>query len=290
MAVIKPTRVQFRMLKAICTEGEMAFRDARAGQTRPMNPTKVEASRRHMALRVSLESAAVAGGVPQEWIGQARARGDLGMKWRRDLHWRDPAPISRSTLLTALGEDAFTVLGTAAVAAAHGERGARAEVGTAQLFDRKFILITNRFRALVNLLEVTPAEAASWNDQRLLSAVADTVRNAGPAEVADWWRSYARQDRTEHEWQARALQHAGITAADGEHVFPTAEQIRQRMVQVLATGSPPDPSSDRAGGHAIAAAIKIAGVTSEAAGDLDTGTTSLPLEPQGWTANSELER
>jgi hypothetical protein len=31
-------------------------------------------------------------------------------------------------------------------------------------------------------------------------------------------------------------------------------------------------------------------VTSEAAGDLDTGTTSLPLEPQGWTANSELER
>ncbi|MCX4098425.1 hypothetical protein [Nocardia sp. alder85J] len=241
----KPSRIQLKLLKAIGTQAQSVFTDTRTTQEadregRPLPVGWYEDVRRRGELRGALDNAAAAGAVPPEWIDQVRTRGELGMAWRHDLHWREPAPIDRAALVSQLGSDVLGVLGMAAVGAAYGERGARSEVGTARLFDTKLRLLGERVRALSTLLAVTAQEAAPWHEDRLLSAVARTVSHAGPDEVATWWRSYASADRGSYEGQARALAHAGITAADAAPTLPPPEQIVARMHDLLTAGPGPD--------------------------------------------------
>ncbi|WP_157120965.1 hypothetical protein [Nocardia miyunensis] len=242
----KPTRIQLRLLKAIGTQAQSAFTDTRTAQRadqegRPLTVGWYEDVRRRSELRGALESAASAGAVPPEWIDQARTRGELGMAWRRDLHWRDPAPIDRAALVAELGSDVLSVLGMAAVGAAYSEHGARSEVGTARLFDTKLRLLGQRVRAVSTLLAVTAEEAAPWHEDRLLTALARTVDHARPGEVATWWRSYAGADRGPYVAQAHALAHAGITAPDAAHTLPPPEQIAARMRELLTAGSTRSP-------------------------------------------------
>jgi len=261
----KPNRIQLRLLKAIGTQAQAAFTETRTTERADQQGQRLsvgwyEDVQRRGELRGALESAASAGGVPQEWIDLARTRGEYGMAWRRDVHWRDPAQIDRAALVSELGSDVLSVLGMAAVGAAYSEWGARNEVGTAQLFDRKLHRLGERVRAVSTLLAVTAEEAAPWNTDRLLTAAAGAVGHADRDEVADWWRSYASTDREAYEGQAHALAHAGITGGNAAHLLAPPEQIVARMRDFL-TANPalgPDGHRTRAPaqiGHVIAAAF-----------------------------------
>ncbi|MGF6888045.1 hypothetical protein ABIA39_006558 [Nocardia sp. GAS34] len=291
----KPNRIQFRVLKAIGTEAVAAFTAARTAQRAAQEGRQLTAKwhedvRRRGELRGALESAAWAGGVPPEWIEQARTRGEYGMAWRRDLHWREPAPIDRATLVSELGTDALSVLGMAAVGAAYSEQGARSEVGTARLFDRKFRLLGERVRAVSTLLAVTAEEAAPWHNDRLLTAVAGTIGHASSDELLTWWRSYAGADRGSYEGQAYALAHAGIAGTVTAHTLPAPEQIVAQMRDLFTTATGPDR-------HRIGAPKQIANTiaaafphrTSPPSPELHTPRSLLPPDVQAhFTPDRDL--
>ncbi|WP_157186810.1 hypothetical protein [Nocardia jiangxiensis] len=233
----KPSTLQKRVLRAI-TEHALEARKLLAriesdnghGSEGGRNP----AYHRLVSKIRELEAAAVAGGVPREWIDQTRYRGELGMTWRADLHWRDHAPIDRPQLLTNLGNEVRQVREIAAVAAAYGQRGALAEAGTSQLFARNLDTLARRVAAIAHLLNLTTSEAEHlWGRENDWAAAAHRVSGASEASLKDRWRTFARLDTRTAACQVAALSDAGIGAGVAGNPAPSAPHIVQRIQRHL---------------------------------------------------------
>ncbi|WP_405135465.1 hypothetical protein [Nocardia sp. NBC_01388] len=213
------------------------------------------------ALWQELENAAAAGGVPAAWVTQTRERATLGMAWRADLHWRDTEFVNRGQLLNDLQQKVRHVQDMAAVAAVYGERGAQSEVGTAQMFDRKLRILTQRINAVAAVLEVSAPEAERLWGERSWSAAAESVRDHSRLTLDGRWRAHARTNTTDLALQAMVLNDAGIAA--GTHALPDLGAMAQLIRTHLSVTVPPGPGTAVVEpGAQITEAIDAAGITS----------------------------
>ncbi|MBY8858615.1 hypothetical protein K7711_19205 [Nocardia sp. CA2R105] len=239
----KPSTLQKRVLRAI-TEEAMAARKLLAHTEsdtgRRMDGARSPAHHRQVLKIRELEAAAVAGGVPREWIDQTRYRGELGMTWRADLHWREHAPIDRPQLLTNLGNEVRQVREIAAVAAAYGQRGALAEAGTSQLFARNFDTQVRRVAAIAHILNLSADETEHlWGRESHWAAEANRVREMSAAALKDRWRTVARADTRSAAVLVSALTDAGIGAEMAGNPAPSAAHMVQRIWQQLREPTSP---------------------------------------------------
>ncbi|MET9491162.1 hypothetical protein [Nocardia sp. NPDC006630] len=228
----------------------------------------------------ALENAAADAGVPAAWITQCRQRADLGMAWRGDLHWRETQFIDRDQLLSDLRQKVRHVQDMAAVKAVYGERGAQSEVGTAQMFDRKLRVLSQRINAVAAVLEVSEAEAEQLWGAHSWSAAAESVRDHSPLTLAGRWRAHARTETTELALQAIALDDAGI--APGAQALPEPGDMTELIQHHLSAVTPPELSAVAAEpGAQITEAIDAAGITSDTSTELvnTEDTDRVPLSP-----------
>ncbi|MRH92947.1 hypothetical protein GFY24_36955 [Nocardia sp. SYP-A9097] len=289
----KPTRMQTKVLKAVhvhaATARVMQDRAKATQQTTGQSPPASWYQDVHgrAVLRQELENAATAAGIPAVWVAQVRERGDLGMRWRADVHWRAPQFIDRDQLLKNLEQQVRGVQDMAAVAAVHGERGAKSEVGTAQMFDRTLRVLTQRINAVAAVLEVSATEAEQLWGAHTWSTAAEGVRDHNHDTLADRWRAHARTDTTDLALQAKALTDAGITA--GTRALPAPSDMTELIRAQLSPTTPPETGTGPAEpGAQITEAIEVAGITSDTATELvitdspdqsPATTTDLGIEP-----------
>ncbi|MFE2999738.1 hypothetical protein ACFXG4_32655 [Nocardia sp. NPDC059246] len=279
----KPTPVQMKVLKAVHNQAAMArlmqdranAREQTTGQARPTS--WYEDFHGHALLRQQLENAAAAAAIPTAWIDQCRERGDRGMRWRADLHWREPAPIPRHHFVAELEGQVRHLQGMAAVAAIYGEVGARAEVGTAQLFDRKLRVLAQHARAIASVLTISAAEGDRLWGAHTWDAAATTVRDLNTAELGKRWRGYAGIYTTDLALQTKALGDVGLPAEGGvwERMTPAhmIDEIRTRL-----SATPHQPGADAPPGTQITEAIEVAGIPDGVDTPLDVDT-SVPHAP-----------
>ncbi|WP_067891609.1 hypothetical protein [Nocardia vaccinii] len=257
----KPSTLHKRVLRAItqqALEAQKLLPLSASGSSHGSEGAGNPAYHRVTVKIRELEAAAVAGGVPREWIEQTRYRGELGMAWRPDLHWCEHTPVDRPALLAALEHDVRHVGEIAAVAAAYGQRGARAEAGTAQLFARNLDTLARRVAAIAHLLNLSTDEAEQlWGRQNAWSAAADSVRAESEESLAERWRTLARLDTRAAARQVAALADAGIGAGCAGNPSPSAAQMVQRIQQLwehtghATTSEPAAPAAANTGPASI---------------------------------------
>ncbi|MBY8862030.1 hypothetical protein K7711_36525 [Nocardia sp. CA2R105] len=234
----EPNRVQQRVLRAVTTQAMEAGKLANSAVVRPGESGPDEARRiaheRSVHRCEQLRIAAIAGGVPQEWIAQTHHRGQLGMAWRPDIHWREHEPINRARLLADLHSDMRHVQDIAVVAAAYGHRGARVEAGTSQLFARNLNTLGRRVAAIAHVLGVTAAEAEQlWGRQDQWTAAATAVRGLSQDTLLGRWREHARLDTREAALQVSGLEDAGIGVATAKNPAPMVKDMVARLGHLL---------------------------------------------------------
>ncbi|MFE3757932.1 hypothetical protein ACFXO9_26795 [Nocardia tengchongensis] len=281
----KPTRMQMKVLKAVHTQAAMArvMQDrAKARQQATGHPPPsswFEDFHGHALLRQQLENAAAAAAIPAAWVEQCRQRGDLGIRWRADLHWREPDSVDRELSLAELARQVRHVQGIAGIAATYSERGARAEVGTAQLFDRKLRVLAQHARAIASVLDISSHEADRLWGRHTWASVAENVRGLEDAALAARWRAHANANTTNFALQAKALGYAGLPPETGLWAqFDPAhmvDEIRTRLsARTSQQGSTPQP------GTQITEAIDVAGIDADTNTPLDTDTSRAPTPVQ----------
>lgn len=262
-----PTRQQLVLLKAIQNQAVAAKKMKDHARARheatgeQASPSWFDTFRAHAMLRQELDNAALAAGIAPVWIEQSRKAGELGMRWSKGRHWREPAPVQREKLLADLETQARQVQDMAAVAARFGERGRQAEVGTARLFDRKLRILAQRVTAVAAVLEVTAAEAERLWGEPSWARAARSVRDASAEVLARRWRGHVRADTRSLELQAKALADCGAARTDEPLSVPS---MLARIHAHLASQSSPPPEVTGAGPQ-IAAAIDVAGMSEHTA-------------------------
>ncbi|WP_280378187.1 hypothetical protein [Nocardia wallacei] len=273
----RPTRVQAKVLKAIHNHAAQIHRtvaraereSARTSASPPPQWYRDLADR--VRVQEALEAAVLSAGMPPEWVGQVRERGELGMTWRAQLHWRTTAPVDRQAVARWLRAEIERVQDLAALAAAYGERGAHAEPGTASLFDRELRRSGDRVAVLTAVFEPLDTEAEQLWGQHTWSAAADSVRHADLSELAERWRAHVRADTTTSTQQATALAAARLTGDLAAEPTPAPDQMVDRIRGLLTR----DPVPAAPGtGHRIAAAIDVAALTTGTESDTATPTSS----------------
>ena len=288
----KPTRMQMKVLKAVHGQAAMArvMQDrAKARQQATGNPPPsswYEDFHGHALLRQQLENAAAAAAIPTAWVEQCRHRGDLGMRWRADVHWRDPERVDREHSLAELEQQVRHVQEMAAVAAVYGERGAGAEVGTAQLFDRKLRVLAQHARAMASVLDLSAGEADRlWGERSWASATA-AVRDLDAAALVKRWRAHASADTTDFALQVKALGDAGLPPERGvwERLTPARmiEEVRTRL-----SATPHERGTHPQAGAQIGEAIDAARIRSDANTSLELDTIPAPAPAAETTPGIE---
>ncbi|RDI43576.1 hypothetical protein [Nocardia mexicana] len=277
----KPTRQQAKVLKAIQNQmadmqrtvdrAEQQYDQSGESPTPGWHNNIHSRGRRHE----ELERAAAAAGVPQAWIEQVRVRGEHRLAWKAALHWREPEPIDRQTLLDRLGDQFRQVQDMAAVAAAYGEQAAQLDPAAAALFDGRLWMLGQRAAAIAAVLKVSSTEADQlWGDHTF-TAAADSVRAAAPHALAWRWHDHTHSDITDLALQATVLSAAGITGDLARVPAPTPPEMVQRIPEILARD--PVPAAATEGGHSIATAVDATGVTSGQQAEFDSGTPTPPV-------------
>jgi len=285
-----PTRVQVRVLRAVnsqaveirrlvlATQGQEPARHARERASRHALDTEALA-------QTQLDAAAIAAGIPPEWIAQVRERGQLGMEWARGIAWREHEPVDRVLLVENLSADVRQLQQIAAVAAAYGPRGARAEIGTHQMVSKTMHALGGRIAAIAHILDVTTEEAQQlWGRQEAWVQAADSVRGVDQAALTQRWRQSARLNTNTAALQVAALQRAGIKIPQARNPAPTVPEMLHRFRDLLTEpttagpeGTVPDPARsanpvrepDRKvrfsdpGGHQITESVAAAGLSFE---------------------------
>ncbi|MFB8004883.1 hypothetical protein [Nocardia sp. NPDC056000] len=263
----KPNRIQARVLKAVHDQAAIArLMQDRANALQditgdPLPTSWFDDFHARGVLRQALENVAADAGIPSAWVEQCRQRGELGMRWRADLHWRDTKVVDRDQLLNKLEAHVRHAQDMAAIATVYGERGARAEVGTAQLFDRGLRLLSYRINAVAHVLGVSEREADRLWGAQSWSGAADSVRDGDIDAFVQRWRAHGRSIADEVVLQAKALDTAGVTA--GPHALPNAAGMTALIRAHLSPTPTQSPSADAVPGTRISEAIDAAGLTDD---------------------------
>ncbi|MEV0768528.1 hypothetical protein [Nocardia salmonicida] len=165
-----------------------------------------------------LAIAAQAGGVPPEWIAQARERGTKGIRWRAGMFLRTAAPVDREQLLTALDTDVARLASWTVLHAARS--GGGIEIGTTTTVARNLRALWSRTCTVAALLDVTAEESHDRWAQSVWTAV-DAAHREGLSDAAITanWRAIVHEDLSRYRVQATALAAAGIEP--GSNIGPS---------------------------------------------------------------------
>ncbi|MGS2811645.1 hypothetical protein [Nocardia sp. MW-W600-9] len=101
------TTVQKRVLKALQNQAADSQKLLTTQRASGIEPTRDRTQNIHTraTLHTELAAAALAGGVPAEWVDQARERGTKAIRWNTNLFLRRAAPIDRDGLIDNLRAD-----------------------------------------------------------------------------------------------------------------------------------------------------------------------------------------
>lgn len=247
----KPTRTQTRVLKAIQNQTAAAAREHPAVPT-----TESTDIQRFGESRAELAAAAIAGGVPVEWVEQAQGRGDKGISWNPNLYIRTAAPVDRAELLDRLQVDQTWLARACGIHAAYqhlaptigeSETGARTE--------RILETLWQRCSQVAALLDVQPGEATAWRGEGWLATAESAATGLTPAELERQWREIAGTDIDGYATQSIALTGVGVEPDPTLSPLSPAEAVealaqRRDHLQVVFSDHP---------GHQIDAAITATG-------------------------------
>lgn len=212
-----PTPAQLKLLKVVHRQATLATqahlrattRQAETGE--PPSTAWYQDFADHGRLRQELANIARTVGIPAEWIALCEKRGELRQPWKNALHWREPeTAVDRHRAVARLEQEVRRFQKLVAVVAVHGDRAARAEVGTARMVERRLHVGRRWIGALADVLEITADEAERLWGHASWQAAADHVRTAEADELHQRWRHYARGDLTGYRLQAQVLLIAGF--------------------------------------------------------------------------------
>ncbi|MGW5569854.1 hypothetical protein ACWEVD_01530 [Nocardia thailandica] len=179
----------------------------------------------------ALATAALAGGLPMEWIDHVRERGQKAMRWRAGAFLRPAEPVDRDALLHRLDGEACVLAVGIGVHAHYRHRDtvrAASEMGTTHAVERNLRLAAQRIALVAGLLQLDPAEAEKlWTGTRLLDIAATATADLSVTDLRERWRDMANTDINLVRREATALADAGITPVTN---FPDAEQLADLVV------------------------------------------------------------
>lgn len=247
----KPTRTQIRLLKALQNQTAAAAREHPA-------PTATEATliQRFGESRAELAAAAIAGGVPVEWVEQAQGRGSKGISWNPNLYIRRAAPVDRAELLNRLQVDQAWLAHACGIHAAYQHLAPTTrDTETSARTQRILETLWQRCSQVAALLDVQPEEATPWRGQDWLATAEAAATGLTPAELERQWREIAGTDIDGYATQSIALTGVGIEPDPTLSPPPPAEAVevlaqRRDHLQVVFSDHP---------GHQIDAAVTATG-------------------------------
>lgn len=277
MSMANATAVQKRVLKALqnqAADSQKLLTTQRASGTEPTPEWTLDFQARAM-LHSELGAAAIAGGVPVEWVDQARERGTKGIRWNTNLFLRRAAPVDREALIDNLRTDIKHLARFTGIHAAYRPIAAAQNTGTAGV-DDNLDTLWRRSAQLGSLLAVDADEARQlWPHDRWIETAASAAAGLTEAGLAHQWRAIAATDLSSCAVQARALAEAGIdpdsriAPPEPSAVLDVVGDNHVRVIGLFSHGP----------GAQLDAAI---GATGVGAHELDSGWATQPVfsDPQ----------
>ncbi|NKX91239.1 hypothetical protein [Nocardia coubleae] len=277
MSMANATTVQKRVLKALqnqAADSQKLLTTQRASGTEPTTEWTLDFQAR-ATVHSELGAAAIAGGVPVEWVDQARERGTKGIRWNTNLFLRRAAPVDREALIDNLRTDIDHLARFTGIHAAYRPIAAAQNTGTAGV-DDNLDSLWRRSAQLGVLLGVDADEARQlWPHDRWIETAASAAAGLTEAGLAHQWRAIAATDISSCAVQARALAEAGIdpdsriAPPEPSAVLDVLGDNHVRVIGLFSHGP----------GAQIDAAI---GATGVGAHEFDSGWTTQPVfsDPQ----------
>ncbi|MFD4351544.1 hypothetical protein ACFWPX_03245 [Nocardia sp. NPDC058518] len=212
MSMANATTVQKRVLRALqnqAADSQKLLNTQRASGIEP-TPAWTQDIQERTVLHGELAAAAVAGGVPAEWVDQARERGTKGIRWNTNLFLRRAAPIDREALVVGLGADIDRLARFTGIHAAYTRVTGR-DGDTAATVDATLTTLWRRSAQIGVLLGVDTDEARQrWPHQQWARQASTSAAGLTEAELSQHWRAIANTDMTSYTAQSIALTAAGI--------------------------------------------------------------------------------
>ncbi|MEV0336930.1 hypothetical protein [Nocardia sp. NPDC050717] len=212
MSMKHASAVHKRVLKALqnqAADSQDLLNTQRASGTEP-TPEWTQDFQARAMLHSELSAAAIAGGVPVEWVDQARARGTKGIRWNTNLFLRRAAPVDREALIDNLRTDIDHLARFTGIHAAYRPIAAARNSDTSSV-DETLDTLWRRSAQLGVLLRVDADQARQlWPHDTWIETAASAAAGLTEAELAHQWRAIAATDISGCAVQARALTAAGI--------------------------------------------------------------------------------
>ncbi|MEU4712038.1 hypothetical protein AB0G00_37015, partial [Nocardia salmonicida] len=164
-----------------------------------------------MTLHTELAAAALAGGVPAEWVDQARERGTKAIRWNTNLFLRRAAPFDRDALVDNLRADIDRLARFTGIHAAYTHITGRHDDTTATV-DQTLTTLWHRSAQIGVLLGIDTDQARQhWPHQQWMKQASASAAGQTQAQLTQHWHAIANTDITSYTAQSIALAAAGIT-------------------------------------------------------------------------------
>ncbi|MFJ2834242.1 hypothetical protein ACIO52_02650 [Nocardia sp. NPDC087230] len=264
--MVNATTVQKRILKALqnfAAESHTLLRQQRAdGAT--LTPEQRKDFEDRARLQADFAEAAIAGGVPREWVSQAGERGAKGIGWNTNLFLRPAAPIDRDGLLSRLSGDWDRLARFCGIHAAHTRFAPAADLPQRDTVEHVISTLWRRSALVGALLGVDAAEGDQrWPLQGWMDTAASAAAEIGRDQVARQWSEIAATDITGYANQSIVLAQAGIRP-DLQLAPPEPHTVLSELEQLPASSAMQPLFSD---GARIDAAVDATGTANTHTGD-----------------------
>ncbi|MFI1236833.1 hypothetical protein [Nocardia salmonicida] len=213
MSMANATTVQKRVLKALQNQAADSQKLLTTQRASGIEPTRDGTQNFHTraTLHTELAAAALAGGVPAEWVEQARERGTKAIRWNTNLFLRRAAPIDRDALIDNLRADIDRLARFTGIHAAYTHGTGRHDDTTATV-DQTLTTLWRRSAQIGVLLGIETDQARQhWPHQQWMKQASASAAGQTQAELTQHWHAIANTDMTSYTAQSIAVAAAGIT-------------------------------------------------------------------------------
>ncbi|MFG1769040.1 hypothetical protein ACGFIX_05685 [Nocardia salmonicida] len=213
MSMANATAVQKRVLKALQNQAADSQKLLTTQRASGIEPTQDGTQNFHAraTLHTELAAAALAGGVPAEWVDQARERGTKAIRWNTNLFLRRAAPIDRDALVDNLRADIDRLARFTGIHAAYTHGTGRHDDTTATV-NQTLTTLWRRSAQIGVLLGIDTDQARQhWPHQQWMKQASASAAGQNQAQLTQHWHAIANTDMTSYTAQSIALAAAGIT-------------------------------------------------------------------------------
>ena len=213
MSTANATTAQKRVLRALQnqvadTQAMLNTHRARGSELTSARPQDFQ---QRTMLHTELAAAALAGGVPAEWVDQARERGTKAIRWNTNLFLRRAAPIDRDALVDDLRADIDRLARFTGIHAAYTHITGRHDDTTATV-DQTLTTLWRRSAQIGVLLGIDTDQARQhWPHQQWIEQASASAAGQTQAQLTQHLHAIANTDMTSYTAQSIALAAAGIT-------------------------------------------------------------------------------